>query len=96
MDAFIDILINFGGGKGGEASGTVVRFLLPTFFWLILSYISGKEWQRTDKNRDLFIAIAALAGTFRELIMFFAEYGSGRSYFNFDIFYRYYPPLEHA
>lgn len=98
MHDLLDILINFGGGKGGEASGTVVRFLLPAFFWLILSYISGYEWRRkgSGSNRDLYMTLAALAGTARELLMFSAEYGSGRGYFNFEIFYRYYPPLEHA
>lgn len=96
MNDIFDILINFGGGRGGEASGTVVRFLLPAFFWLILSFIAGSEWRQKHKNRDLYMAIAALAGTAREMLMFFAEYGSGRGYFNFEIFYRYYPPLEHA
>lgn len=96
MNELLDILINFGGGKGGEASATVVRFLLPTFFWLVLSFISGSEWRRKHSSRDLYIALAALAGTARELLMFLAEYGSGHGYFNFDILYRYYPPLEHA
>lgn len=96
MNDILYILINFGGGKGGEASGTVVRFLLPTFFWLILSFISGTEWRRKHNYRDLFLAIAALVGTAREMLMFFAEFGSDRGYFNFDVFYRYYPPMEHA
>ncbi len=96
MNDIIDILVNFGGGKGGEASGTVVRFLLPSFFWLVLVVIAGSEWRRKDNRRDLIMVLAALAGTARELLMFLAEYGSSRGHFNFDVFYRYYPPLEHA
>ncbi len=96
MNDLIDILVNFGGGKGGEASGTVVRFLLPTFFWLVLAFISGSEWRSKHNRRDMYMALAALAGTGRELLMFLAEYGSSRGYVTFDIFYRYYPPLEHA
>jgi putative methionine-R-sulfoxide reductase with GAF domain len=96
MNDILDILINFGGGKGGEVSGTVVRFLLPTYFWVVLSYVSGEEYRRKDNRRDLYIALAALLGAARELLMFLAEYGSGRGYFNFDVFYRFYPPLEHA
>lgn len=96
MHDIIDILVSFGGGKGGEASGTVVRFLLPTFFWLVLAFISGSEWRRKQNSRDLYMALAALAGSGREMLMFLAEYGSSRGHFTFEIFYRYYPPLEHA
>lgn len=93
MADFLDILVNFGGGKGGEPSGTVVRFLLPAFFWLVLAFIADGEWRR---GKDLFILLAAFTGAVRELLMFLAEYGSHRGYFSFDVFYRFYPPLEHA
>jgi putative methionine-R-sulfoxide reductase with GAF domain len=92
----IDILVNFGGGKGGEPSGTVVRFLLPLFFWLVLAYIAGAEWRRVKERKDMFMVLAALAGSFRELQMFIAEYGSSRGHFSFDYLYLYYPPMEHA
>lgn len=96
MNDIIDILVNFGGGRGGEASGTVVRFLLPLFFWLVLAVVAGGEWRRGRDSRDIYIALAALAGTARELLMFMAEYGSHRGHFSFDALYRIYPPLEHA
>jgi putative methionine-R-sulfoxide reductase with GAF domain len=96
MNDLLDILVNFGGGKGGEASGTVVRFLLPVFFWLILAFIAGSEWRRGKERKDLFMLLAALAGTVRELLMFMAEYGSHRGHFSFESLYRFYPPFEHA
>jgi len=96
MNELLDILINFGGGKGGETSGTVVRFLLPAFFWLVLAYISQSEWRRKHNGRDLYIALAAVVGAARELLMFLAGHSSGHGYFNFDTLYRYYPPLDHA
>lgn len=96
MDDLLDILVNFGGGRGGEASGTVVRFLLPIFFWAVLAVISGREWQHRKEQKDLYMILAALAGTARELLMFLAEYGSHRGHFSFEAMYRFYPPLEHA
>lgn len=96
MNDLLDILVQFGGGKGGEASGTVVRFLLPVFFWLVLAVISGSEWRRGKDRKDLYMFLAALAGTVRELIMFMAEYGSHRGHFSFDSLYVFYPPFEHA
>lgn len=96
MNDIIDILVNFGGGKGGEASGTVVRFLLPVFFWLVLATIAGSDWRRGKDRKDLYVVLAALAGTARELIMFLAEYGSYRGHFSFASLYSFYPPFEHA
>lgn len=96
MDDLLDILVNFGGGRGGEASGTVVRFLLPVFFWLVLTVIAGSEWRRGKERKDLYMVLAALAGTARELLMFLAEYGSHRGHFSFESLYLLYPPLEHA
>ncbi|MDD2898041.1 MAG: ATP-binding protein [Desulfuromonadaceae bacterium] len=96
MNDVLDILVNFGGGKGGEASGTVVRFLLPAFFWLVLAVVAAKEWRRGSNRTDLFILLAAASGAMRELLMFMAEYGSYRGHFSFDRFYLFYPPLEHA
>lgn len=96
MNDIIDILVNFGGGKGGEASGTVVRFLLPLFFWLVLAIIAGVEWRREKERKDMYMVLAALAGIAREFLMFIAEYGSYRGHFSFDSLYRIYPPFEHA
>lgn len=96
MNDIIDILVNFGGGRGGEASGTVVRFLLPLFFWLVLAVTSRDEWHQKREIKDRFVFLASLTGAARELLMFLAEYGSYRGYFSFDSFYQIYPPLEHA
>lgn len=96
MNDILDILVHFGGGRGGEASATVVRFLLPAFFWLVLAVIADKERRLGNSRKDMYISLAAIAGAGRELLMFLAEYGSFRGHFSFDDFYRFYPPLEHA
>jgi len=96
MNELVRILIQFGGGKGGEPNNDAVRFLLAAFFWCVLSFIASREWRREHKRRDLYVGLAALLGLCREILMFSAEYGSRRGLVPFDFMYRYYPPLEHA
>ena len=92
----IDILVAFGGGKGGEPGTVVVRFLLPALFWTMLAVVSHRQWHRERDVQHLVIAGAAIVGIARELLMFAAEYGGMRGVVSFDALYRYYPPLEHA
>jgi len=91
----IEVLVEFGGGKGGEPGNVAVRYLLPTFFWTTLAAVALREWRRKRNMRDLAIGIAALVGIGRELLMFIAEYGSLRGMVSFESIYRFYPPLEH-
>lgn len=90
------ILHQFGGGKGGEPGNVAVRFLLPTFFWGLLAWVSFREWRAEKQKKDLYVGIAALIGMLRELMMFVAEYGSWRGQISFELMYNYYPPFEHA
>jgi PAS domain S-box-containing protein len=92
----LDILAAFGGGKGGEAQGIVIRFLLPAFFWLVLASLAGSEWRRSHDRKDLYLVLAACTGATRELLMFLAEYGSHRGHLSFAAFHPFYPPIEHA
>ncbi|ACM19610.1 sensor histidine kinase, PAS and PAS domain-containing [Geotalea daltonii FRC-32] len=96
MNELLEILAQFGGGKGGEPGNVTVRFLLPTFFWSILAGVAFREWLRTRESKDLWVAIASTTGMSRELLMFAAEYGAWRQMVPFDFMYNYYPPLEHA
>lgn len=96
MEELIQILVQFGGGKGGEPNNVAVRFLLPTFFWVILVWISIREYRTAKLTKDLYVGIAALMGMTRELLMFVAEYGAWRGIVPFHFIYNYYPPLEHA
>ena len=96
MDELIQILVQFGGGKGGEPNNVAVRFLLPTFFWSVLAWISLRECRNERLSKDCFVGIAALIGMSRELLMFIAEYGGWRGFVPFSFLYTYYPPLEHA
>jgi len=97
LDILVDFgAIDFGGGKGGEPSATVVRFLLAAFFWLVLALMAGGEWRRGKDRKDLYILLAAWTGALREVLMFLAEYGGYRGWFSFAALYRIYPPLEHA
>jgi len=95
-DEIIDLLVAFGGGKGGEPGNVIVRFLLPTFFWAILAFVSFREWKRGRETRDRYIGIASLMGMGRELLMFVAEYGSFKGLVSFSSIYRFYPPVEHT
>ncbi|HEX8949305.1 MAG TPA: PAS domain S-box protein, partial [Dissulfurispiraceae bacterium] len=96
LNEVLNILFEFGGGKGGEPNNVVVRFLLPAFFWTVLAGIAVKEWCRTRERKDFYVGAASLMGIARELLMFTAEYGSLRGYIPFEFLYKYYPPLEHA
>ncbi len=96
MEELIHILVQFGGGKGGEPNNVAVRFLLPTFFWCILACISLKEYRKSKNTRDLYVGTSSVMGMARELLMFFAEYGAWRGRVPFNFIYTYYPPLEHA
>ena len=95
MNEILDILAQFGGGRGDPAN-LAVRFLLPAVFWSVLAFISIRQWKRLQENKDLYIGIAALAGISRELIMFVAEYGGWRGYISFESLYHFFPPFEHA
>ncbi|WP_054698731.1 hypothetical protein [Geotalea toluenoxydans] len=96
MNELLEILAQFGGGKGGEPGNVTVRFLLPTFFWSVLAGVAFREWLRTRESKDLWVGIASTMGMARELLMFAAEYGAWRQMVPFDFMYNYYPPLEHA
>jgi signal transduction histidine kinase len=95
MNEILEILAQFGGGRGDPAN-LAVRFLLPTVFWSVLAFISIRQWKRLKENKDLYIGIAALAGISRELILFVAEYGSWRGYISFEAIYHFFPPFEHS
>jgi signal transduction histidine kinase len=96
MEELLQILVQFGGGKGGEPNNVAVRFLLPTFFWCILACISLREYRASRDTKDLYVGAASLMGMARELLMFVAEYGGWRGFVPFNFLYNYYPPLEHA
>lgn len=96
MNELIEILVQFGGDKGGGPGNVAVRFLLPTFFWCALTGVAFRQWRRTSENKDLYVGIAASMGMARELLMFTAEYGAWRNMVPFEFMYNYYPPLEHA
>jgi len=95
MNEILDILAQFGGGRGDPAN-LAVRFLLPAVFWSVLAFISIRQWKRLKENKDLYIGIAALAGISREMIMFVAEYGGWRGYISFEALFHFFPPFEHA
>ncbi|UCH82453.1 MAG: sensor histidine kinase [Nitrospiraceae bacterium] len=95
MNEILDILAQFGGGRGDPAN-LAVRFLLPTVFWSVLAFISLRQWRRFHEYKDLYIGIAAIAGIGREMIMFVAEYGGWRGYISFEAIYHFFPPFEHA
>ncbi len=96
MTEILEILAQFGGGKGGEPGNVVVRFLLPTFFWAVLAGVAYREFLRSRNSKDLWVGIASTLGMAREMLMFTAEYGAWRQVVPFDFMYNYYPPLEHA
>jgi PAS domain S-box-containing protein len=92
----LDILFEFGGGKGGEPNNVAVRFLLPSVFWGVLAFIALRQWRQRRSRKDLYLGLAALLGLSRELTMFVAEYGSLRGHIPFDAIYPVYPPFEHG
>lgn len=91
----LEILRQFGGG-GGDPGNNAVRFLLAAVFWVVLAFISCKEYQRNGQKRDRYVAMAAFVGFSREAAMFLMEYGAYREFFPLILSYRIFPPLEHA
>jgi CheY-like chemotaxis protein len=94
-EQFLDILAQFGGGRGDPAN-LPVRFLLPAFFWMALMLISWRQWRSEQLTRDLYICLAAGLGLIREVVMFVSEYGSWLGYFSFASVLKFFPPFEHA
>jgi PAS domain S-box-containing protein len=95
-EAITGVLVEFGGGVGGEPGNVAVRFLLPSFFWGVLAFVSLREWRRGGNKRDRYVGVASLVGLGRELLMFVSEYGGLTGLVSFDRMYGVYPPLEHA
>lgn len=52
MNIIHDILVSLVGGRGGEASDTVVRFLLPALFWFLLTAFIVREAQRKKEREE--------------------------------------------
>jgi signal transduction histidine kinase/ActR/RegA family two-component response regulator len=95
MDEFLDILAQFGGGRGDPAN-IVVRFLLPAVFWSILTWVSFTNWYRFKEKKDLYVLVAGIAGICREMIMFVAWYSRWKRYVPSNPFEYFDPPFEHA
>ncbi len=95
VDTLLNILVEFGGGRGAPEN-TVVRFLLASFFWAQLAFAAYFQLRKTRERRDAYILIAALFGMTRELTMFAAEYGSHINFWSYSLVFQYYPPFEHA
>jgi len=89
------ILTDFGAG-GSDPQDDVVRFLLPSIFWIILSFIALRQWRTGLEKRDLYVGIAAFIGFSREIFMFVMQYGSWRGFIPHDVVFRLYPPIEHS
>lgn len=94
MNYLLDLLAQFGGGRG-DPGNNFVRFLLPSIFWATLAYITIRQWQKEREKRDIIIAVAALIGLVRELLMFGMELCCNRPKL-FDTLHQFYPPIEHA
>ncbi|MBI5676500.1 MAG: sensor histidine kinase [Nitrospirae bacterium] len=94
MNYLLDMLAQFGGGRG-DPGNNFVRFLLPSIFWATLAYITIKQWRKERERRDIIIAVAALIGLMRELLMFGIELCCNRPKL-FDTLHQFYPPIEHA
>ncbi|MEE9524930.1 MAG: ATP-binding protein, partial [Thermodesulfovibrionales bacterium] len=95
MTEILEILAEFGGGRGNPAN-TAVRFLLPSLFWAFLVGVAFRQWLRLKNNKDLYVGIAAIAGICREMFMFISEYGGWKGIVSFNFPYLYYPPFEHS
>lgn len=92
----LDILAEFGAGRGNLIQNSPVRFLLPSFFWCILAYIALREWKSRRERRDIFVGLAALVGLSRELFLFVFEYGGRRGLLSFESALGFFPPCEHT
>lgn len=95
MGALLDILAEFGGGRGDPAN-VAVRFLLPSIFWCVLAYTALGQWRHSRETKDVYVGVAALIGLSRELLMFIAEYGGYLGLVSRSSLQSVYPPLEHA
>jgi len=91
----LDILAQFGGGRG-DPGNVAVRFLLASFFWALLLGFALWTWKRERRRRDRVIAAAAAIGLFRELLMFGAYEVGPLFGLPLDAAHFFYPPLEHA
>lgn len=94
LNEIILVLAEFGGGT--DPQDDVVRFLLPSIFWISLFVFSYLQWQKERLKKDYFVFIASVVGLSREMFMFFMEYGAYRGFFSYLNTHFFYPPFEHA
>lgn len=95
MEEILEVLTQFGGGKGVDGDNAV-RFILPAIFWTVLASVAFKLWQRSRDRRDIVVGAAALFGLARELFLLVAQYGSWRGFIDHASIHHFYPPIEHA
>ena len=95
MEDILDILSQFGGGRGDQGN-EVVRFLLASFFWFILAHTAFRQWKREPEQRDRIIFFASSLGLISEMLMFGVHLEEWKWYRFHDLLHHYYPPTEHA
>jgi signal transduction histidine kinase len=91
----LDIIAQFGGGRGDQGN-EVVRFLLASFFWLILFLTAFRQWRHDREYRDRVIFIAAAIGLLSELLMCGVHFEEWKWYKYHDLLHLFYPPIEHT
>ncbi len=91
---FLDILAQFGGGRG-EPLNNAPRFLLASFFWIVLGGIAYYYWRKERNRRDLLVFGASMYGLFREVLMFIIQVIGKTVVIIEPKLHTFYPPLEH-
>ncbi|MBI5905794.1 MAG: response regulator [Deltaproteobacteria bacterium] len=91
----LEILSQFGGGRG-DPGNNAVRFVLAAAFWAVLLSVALRRWRRDREKRDCLVGVAAAVGLTREAVMFLLEYGTFRGFIPNVLSYNVYPPLEHS
>ena len=93
----LDIIGEFGGQSSPSGLGPyVVRFLLPSVFWLVLIGTSLATYRGARRRRDYVLSLVFALGLSRELFMFIVHLSQDLGFISFHTIHLFFPPLEHA
>ncbi|MBI4709796.1 MAG: GGDEF domain-containing protein, partial [Nitrospirae bacterium] len=94
-DFLLNLLAQFGGGRG-ETENELVRFGLAATFWGVLFAAAWSRWRQKALRHEKFLIWGFGLGFIREVFMFAVFSLDLLGAVRFDFMHVFFPPLEHV